>query len=142
MFLTAHRYYTLSRDGVCHRTQVAVRTQTLSNRDWKKFVEGKEAEMDEERDESKANAYVCQNILDAYYSEATNALECFEEEEFRDYALPKTISTTLTQRWTQIRSMIRDALKNDIDALTRQALGHRIDIERSDADDQANESPT
>lgn len=44
----------LGHDGLCYRTQVAIRTQTLVNSDWVKFVRG--FDVDDADDKSKAEA--------------------------------------------------------------------------------------
>lgn len=115
----ARRNYTLSREGVCYRTQVAVRTQTLGNKDWQKFVQGKENEVQGERDESKADAYITTRILNQYADEARKALA-----RLAQYAtsFPEYHRSILTKRWTQIEELVKEAYDNSINVWTREAL--------------------
>ncbi|SLM38471.1 SET domain [Lasallia pustulata] len=112
--------YTLSREGVCYRTQVAVRTQTLGNKDWRKFIEGKENEMEEMRDESKADYFIAVRVLDGYADEATKALAGFAKY---GSAFPEYPRSTLKKRWMQIAELVKEAYDNSINDLTREALG-------------------
>lgn len=116
----ACRNYTLSREGVCYRTHVAVRTQTLGNKDWRKFVQGKENEMEEEKDESKADGYITVRILNGYADEARKALAGLAKY---GTSFPEYPRSTLTKRWTQIEELVKGAYDNSINVWTREALG-------------------
>ncbi|MCJ1427429.1 hypothetical protein MMC29_005332 [Sticta canariensis] len=95
--------YTLTRDGVCHRTQVAIRTQTLGIPEWEMFVEGRDgADVGVER---RTDAYIATQIIDVYYSEAENALDCLETKT-ELHPGPRKI---LVKRWSQIKHLIMDA---------------------------------
>ena len=67
------------------------------------FVEGRnEAEMGDER---RADAYIATQIIDVYYSEAANALDCLETKT----ELPRGPRKILVKRWSQIIHLIMDA---------------------------------
>lgn len=103
------RNYNLNSEGVCHRTQVAVRNQTTNLARWKRFVRGKVPDRDHE--ESKADAYIVKHILQVYYQEADRAIRCLDG--IGD-AIPAGVRATLIYRWKQIQTMVRAAFKNGI----------------------------
>ncbi|KAL9120407.1 MAG: hypothetical protein Q9187_003030 [Circinaria calcarea] len=114
--------YTLSCEGLCHRTQVAVRTMTIGKRDWQLFVEGREEEMEAERDEFKADSWVCYKLLDECKVEAEYSLEMLEDERMKDPDFTEAMQATLIKRWTQIKRLIFEAFRNGINDDTKHAF--------------------
>lgn len=99
------RNYTLSAEGLCHRTQVAVRTQTLNLRNWKRYVAG--LEVTDPDDEAKADAFILSRILKVYQAEAEHALACLEEVE-----IEQRQRSILVRRWAQIRELVAQVMRN------------------------------
>lgn len=67
------------------------------------FVEGRDgADMGDER---RTDAYIATQIIDVYYSEAANALDCLETKT-ELHPGPRKI---LVKRWSQIKHLIMDA---------------------------------
>ena len=75
--------------------------------------------MEEERDESKADAYIAMQILNGYADEAKKALAGFAKY---GSAFPEYPRSTLTKRWTQIGELVKEAYCNSINVWTREAL--------------------
>ncbi|MCJ1248619.1 hypothetical protein MMC30_005837 [Trapelia coarctata] len=112
--------HSLSREGVCHRTQVAVRTQTLNRRDWGHYVQGRATSIEEVDDEKKADAWICRQILMTYHNDAIHALKLFRDSCVRRPAgVTDPIRSVLQTRWMQIETMIRNAFNNSINPETR-----------------------
>ncbi|MCJ1469926.1 hypothetical protein MMC07_008570 [Pseudocyphellaria aurata] len=104
--------YTLGREGVCHRTQVAIRTETLGIPEWTKFIEGQDVV--NMCDERKADSYIVSRILDVYFSEAANALNYLETTT----ELQAGPQKMLVKRWSQIKSLITDAFRHTANSHT------------------------
>lgn len=96
--------YALNVDGVCHRTQVAIRALLLDNRDLKKVVDGHE--VSDERDEARAEEFIASNILQIYMWEAEQAIQALGRLDDEEIQCQKRV---LTQRWRQIMDMIHRA---------------------------------
>ena len=106
------RNYFLDKNGVCFRTQVAIRSQVLSVCKWKKFMAGV---FSEDEEEGAAVAKFLQNrILLPYEAEAKQALQYLEGI---DDAVPPIAKKTLIDRWKQIRDVIQCALIHDLSGL-------------------------
>ena len=115
-----YRNYTLTSEGVCFRTQVAIRSVTLNNRDWKKFMAGT---LDEtELSKSQAAAVLQREVLRVYEKEAEEALQHLAKEkshemvtraEKREIAskIPRYATEVLLSRWKQILDMIHRAME-------------------------------
>lgn len=114
LHITTSRSYTLTPSGPCHRTQVALRTQTLpSFFAWKKWIE---CLYDEDEEQEKlAGEYLARKILDAGLTKTNKALggllreERGEGEREEMVMLPEDIRRVLVKRWEQIRDMILGA---------------------------------
>ena len=108
--LQHNRTYTLTPSGPCHRTQVALRTQTLpSFFAWKKWVECQSEEEDGEEQEKLAGEYLARKILDVGLEVTNRALGGLREEGREDREekmMPEDIRRVLVKRWGQIRDMI------------------------------------
>lgn len=99
------RNYTLDSDGVCFRTQVAIRRQALNTYHWKKFMAGVDTEDEETR--VAVVTLLHNRILLPYEREAEEALQHLE---MTGNAIPPGAKATLITRWKQIRQMIQQAL--------------------------------
>lgn len=93
-------------DGVCHRTQVAIRALLLDNKDFTKFVNGQEA--CDERDEARADEFIASKILEIYTWEAEQAIQALERLDDEETQSQKRV---LTKRWRQIMDMVHRAEK-------------------------------
>ena len=102
-------HYTLSVEGVCHRTQVAVRTQTLDTSRWESFVAGHIFE--NEQDDSKTDWLIAMRILQVYFEEAEGAIVGLQKVE---HILPPVQRQTLLKRWGEIKVLIQQAFTNGI----------------------------
>ena len=103
----------MDSNGVCHRTQVAVRSQTLSYRDWRKFVEGDELIMAECPNEEKADSIILEKLLLPYHSAAKQALALIDMIQTPPNDHPPLALPTLRRRWMQIKSMVEGLLKDE-----------------------------
>ena len=115
-----YRNYTLSSEGVCFRTQVAIRSVTLNTQDWKKFMAGTFDET--ELSKSQAAAILQKEVLQVYEKEAEEALQHLAKEKVHEMStraekreIPSKIlqyaTETLLRRWKQILDLIRQAMK-------------------------------
>ncbi|KAI4248423.1 MAG: hypothetical protein L6R40_000982 [Gallowayella cf. fulva] len=93
--------YTLDPNGVCYRTEVAVRTQILSDDEWSDLVAGRDLERPE--DEINAQALIANQILDPFLQEAKNVLEWLRISS----GLPDGPSQVLIRRWEQIQALLQ-----------------------------------
>jgi len=107
--LPVYSNYALSTEGACHRTQVAVRTQTLGEEAWDRFVAGEE--IGDEQDQARADHFMESMVLQVYHKETVEVLARFERTAD---ALPSGPRPMLTQRWKQIHTITYDAVKNGI----------------------------
>ena len=101
------RKYILDHEGVCWRTQVAIRTQTLDTRNWHKFVAGNDVDL-EYNDQSKADSFI-NSLIQEYKAEADKALEGFQEG---GKTFPAGARDVLIRRWTQIKVLLDLASKS------------------------------
>ena len=101
--------YALTSDGVCHRTQVAIRGLILNDKDFRKLVHGQEEI--EERDEAQANEFIATKILQVYNWEAEEALQALGRMNNVGIQVQKR---TLMKRWAQIRDLVQRAHGNII----------------------------
>lgn len=95
--------YTLSSDGVCHRTQVAVRTYCMDPQRWNKYVDGIFDEDDV--DEKSTNREIEKRIFQPYHKEASLVLEHL----VKSAEVSETIKAKLDQRWRQVIEIIQKA---------------------------------
>lgn len=102
--------YALTSDGVCHRTQVAIRGLILNDKDFRKFVHGQEGI--EAHDEAQANEFIATKVLQVYSWEAEEALKALQRVNNVGMQVQKR---TLVKRWVQIRDMIQRAHGNGVD---------------------------
>ena len=107
-------YHLIPIQGPCHRTAVAVRTQTLNFRNWKRYVAG--LSVDDLEDEVKADKFLVERILQVYLGEAQHALGCLrkvgdEQGEIggRHEEIRRGMRDVLVRRWGQIRGMVEEA---------------------------------
>ena len=107
-----YRNYTLSSEGVCFRTQVAIRSVTLNTQDWEKFMAGTFDET--ELSKSQAAAVLQREVLQLYEEEAEQALQHLTHAEKREIAskIPWYATEVLLYRWKQILDMIHLAMQN------------------------------
>jgi len=126
--ITFLRGYSLNSEGVCHRTQVAIRTQTLNCRDWEHYVQGRDTLMEAVDHERKADAWICRQILMPYHNDVVQALKCFQEDNFgRPTGVTDPMRSVLRHRWIQIEMIIRHAFSNGINQGTRTESQPLID---------------
>ncbi|KAI9760433.1 MAG: hypothetical protein M1835_000162 [Candelina submexicana] len=95
--------YVLNGEGVCYRTQVAMRLLVLPFERWQRFVLGEE---DEEQDQILTNERIVRVLL-VYANEAKDKLQKLR-------ILPPTFQgpqAVLTARWTQIHAMLTDTIR-------------------------------
>ena len=125
-----------SSEGVCHRTQVAVRALTTNVARFKQFVAGKEVEKDRGREERKADVFVVREILQVYFETAEGAIMCLEEEEGDGGGslLPTDCRATLIKRWKQIKRLIQDAFVNAINEHTQAEMRDVFDVGASNGE--------
>ena len=71
----------------------------------------------EERDESKADAYLCIEILQLYDTEAGIALKLLNQ--IGDEKIPSHVKKALTTRWNQIKNLILSAFENGVNPWTQ-----------------------
>ena len=102
----------MSSDGVCHRTHVAVRTQTLSYWDWKRFVDGDESVADDLVKEAKAASFISERLLVPYHQTAMCAKRILDTEEMQNCGLSPSTLSTIRRRWSQIESLVGVLLGN------------------------------
>ncbi|KAI9703262.1 MAG: hypothetical protein M1836_007828 [Candelina mexicana] len=95
--------YVLNEQGVCYRTQVAMRLLVLPFEKWQRFVLGEE---DEEQDQILTNERIVRLLL-VYAKEAKDKLQKLR-------ILPPTFQgpqAILTARWTQIQAMLTETIR-------------------------------
>ena len=115
IILSHVRDYKLNREGVCHRIQVAVRIETLSDDQWREFVRtGKTVVVD---DEDRADKFLCENILLPYHTETELALGHLRA--IGDDKITSVIRRVLLMRWEQIQDLIRSAFSNGLNHSTQ-----------------------
>ena len=116
----------MNSDGVCHRTQVAVRASTTNLARFKQFIAGKEA--DKGHEESKADSLIAMQILQVYNEEAARAIKQLQEE---GNAIPAGARAMLIRRWKQIQRLIQEAFRNGINEHTRAQMQDYFDVDHS-----------
>ncbi|KAL8967319.1 MAG: hypothetical protein Q9183_002976 [Haloplaca sp. 2 TL-2023] len=87
--------YTLSQDGICYRTEVAIRAQTLARADWERFIEGIDVERLEDDD---FNALIQSYLLMPFRLKAQNAIRMLRNPG----KVPPGARRSLIMRWKQI----------------------------------------
>ncbi|KAL8772042.1 MAG: hypothetical protein Q9209_002708 [Squamulea sp. 1 TL-2023] len=97
--------YSLSSDGVCHRTQVAIRAQFLSVDLWLEFIAGRNS--NEVGAEQDAQALITGQVLEPYFQEAENALEWLRNPSGAWTELSYGPRKVLIRRWNQIRVLLQ-----------------------------------
>ncbi|KAL8743894.1 MAG: hypothetical protein Q9190_003796 [Brigantiaea leucoxantha] len=102
--------YELAEGGVCFRTQVALRTETLSPRDWYRFLNG--LDPDDASDEAKAKAFVELHIAQPFLAEVQYAIAKIERDK---EALADAFRQTLLKRWAQIEALLLSTLHSMVD---------------------------
>lgn len=114
------RNYILGSDGVCHRTQVAVRTQTMDLPSWTDFVAGHQK--DDGKAEIRTEKFITSQILQVYHEEAEKALYRLKRMEHTKLLRQRQV---IIRRWEQIQRLIRDAFeKNGSEA--NQGAGQKV----------------
>ncbi|KAL9605517.1 MAG: hypothetical protein Q9179_001273 [Wetmoreana sp. 5 TL-2023] len=98
--------YTLSHEGFCYRTEVAVRTQTLTEADWEGFVAG--LKTDRIENERKAKALIASQVLEPFLLEAEGAIKWLHSPSRR----PTRACELLFERWHQIESLLKAATES------------------------------
>jgi len=96
-------HYMLDAEGVCHRTQVALRIMLWPLERWRRYVDGLE---DEETDQYEVN-HLLLKVLESY---RTKAAQRHQQASSIDptFATPKRL---LTVRWAQIILLIQTTMK-------------------------------
>jgi len=104
--LKSHSYwgeYTLDANGVCYRTQVAIRLLCMPNNLWQKYLaEG----FDEDDDFKDAVVSILQNNLKQYILIAQNMIEELSQLDAR-FSVQRAL---LNKRWHQILQTVEHAL--------------------------------
>lgn len=90
--------YVLDRDGVCYRTQIALRLLCLSTNKWKRVVEGLD---DEEKDQIRVDHRLVK-ILDQFKSHASEMLARVSKIDSKLAG-----QETLSKRWEQISKLMQ-----------------------------------
>ena len=78
-------------------------------------------------DESKADAYLCEHVLKAYYEEAVFAIAQLKKIE-DSINIPLFVRNALIRRWEQIRTLIRSAFQNGINFETQLRAHGTFDL--------------
>lgn len=92
----------LAEQGPCHRTQVALRTITLNDDDWHKFLNG--IEPDDPQDEVKADAFIERHVIEPFLTEVRTAISILERRNEQFSTAPGKI---LLGRWRQIMALLQ-----------------------------------
>lgn len=108
--------YTLDKDGVCYRTQVALKSLVMSERRWEHLCRGNDIGEDEE----EAYVEVLREVLEECLETAKKAVKSLqrmkteetEEAEARD---------TLMRRWKQIVALVQKVLDDTPEVKGRDA---------------------
>lgn len=102
-WLTAFRgsNYTLSLGGLCYRTEVALRAQTLTRRDWESFVAG--SNLDKLKDEGKTKAFIASELLEPFGLEAESTIGRLQTPG----RLPSGACQLLVRRWKQVQALLQ-----------------------------------
>ncbi|KAI9050359.1 hypothetical protein LZ554_005525 [Drepanopeziza brunnea f. sp. 'monogermtubi'] len=96
--------YTLDRaQGVCHRTQVALRIRCLPLGRWRRFVSGVD---DGERDQPEVDALL-RKVLEAYRKEVADKISQVEGLEEGTAGM----RDVLARRWRQIDGLLQSAME-------------------------------
>lgn len=103
--LTSSRDYTVSREGICCRTEVAVRTQTLTNSDWNHFVQG--IEIEHADDKRNAGNFVRDRLLVVFCREVDRHIE-----QLHNSTVPLGPRQVLIRRWREIQALLERAAES------------------------------
>lgn len=79
-----------------------------------------------ERDELKADSWICYKILDECKVEAEYSLEMLEDERIMNSDFTEAMRATLIKRWTQIKWLILEAFRNGINDDTKNAFSENM----------------
>ncbi len=69
--------------------------------------------MDDPNNEAKADAFILSRVLEVYHAEAAHALACLREV---GNEIGQGHRKVLVQRWTQIRELVTETMKSEINA--------------------------
>lgn len=94
--------YTLSHEGLCFRTEVAIRSRILTNSSWERFVQGLEI-AEEVVKNSKTADLIRSYILDPFYHEADVHIRSLHGL----IELPLGARQVLIKRWKQIQALLQ-----------------------------------
>lgn len=97
--------YTLSSDGVCYRTYVAIRATTMKLERWQSYVDGV---LEDGAEDKAADQEIERLILQPYHEEAQVSLRHLENSN----EVPGPIKATLKRRWGQILDIVLCARKS------------------------------
>jgi hypothetical protein len=100
--------YTLDRNGVCHRTHVAARTQLLTLPQWRKFVAGHSSI---NKDEA-ANELIRTRYIQPFIHDASLALRTLEVEHANRPQKDSMAYQSLIKRWAQMLELLHAASSN------------------------------
>lgn len=98
--------YTLDKEGVCYRTQVALRSLIMTERRWERFVSG----ADEGRDEEGKYVELLQGILLELQDSVTETIYELNKLETDE----KEARGTLVRRWKQIIGLLNHVFESTI----------------------------
>ncbi|KAG8534258.1 uncharacterized protein KY384_001102 [Bacidia gigantensis] len=112
-------------EGVCHRTHVAVRIQTLGQDQWEDYVAGRLLET--EQQEIEAETFLVKTILKTYFEEAKNAIRILETS--KDYGRSAQWELVF-KRWKQIKELIVQAFSNGISEKVQAQVFQTFDLLR------------
>ena len=110
-------------EGVCYRTNVAVRTKTLKHSRWKQYVKGDLKETKQE--ELSADNFIVSSILRIYYEEAKHTIQGLLS--LREQ-LPLRQRNVLRDRWIQIKKLVIQAFVNGINVDVRSQTYQLFDL--------------
>lgn len=79
----------------------------------------------DEHDESRADSYLCVQVLQVYYEEAERASEHLKN--IGNDKISPLIKFTLIKRWEQIKAMIRSAFQSGINPWTQAHMHETFD---------------
>ena len=117
------RGYVLSGEGVCYRTGVAVRTQTLEYDRWGKYLLGRLFESRHE--EMRAELLIAENVLLPFYKDAHAAIKRLKPQSVaRD--LQKPAMKGILRRWEQIRDLIFQAFLASVNERVQEEVIERF----------------
>ena len=115
-----HRNCHLTCEGICFRSHVAVRTQTLEESRWSKYLTGEIFESRQE--EAKADSFIAQYLLQTKVEQIDEVIETIS----RMLRIGSdNFLNTILERWKQIRMLISQAYIVSIPAAVKEEVGSR-----------------